>query len=103
MCENGTIVQNFGDAVSANAPRAAGAVGLKWLPKGAAAWVDSGIVSPSNHGARISGLARPILDYLSGTRGPIATAEEGREVVRMVLASYAAAEQGKRISVPDFK
>jgi predicted dehydrogenase len=103
VCENGVIVQNFGDAVSANAPRTPGAVGLKWLPKGAAAWVDSGIASPAGHGARIGGLSQPILDYLSGKRDPIATAQEGREVVRMVLASYVAAEQGKRISVPDFK
>lgn len=97
--ENGTIIQNYGDAVSANAPRPPGAIGLKWMKKGDAQWTISDIASPANHAARISGLAQPILDFLSGKRGPIATAEEGRTAVKMVLASYQAAEQGKRVTI----
>ena len=101
--DNGTIIQNYGDAVAANAPRPPGAIGLKWMKKGDKEWTVSEIASPGNHGARISGLSQPILDYLSGKRGPIATAEEGRTAVKMVLASYQAAEQGKRVSVTEYK
>jgi predicted dehydrogenase len=100
--ENATVIQNFGDAVSCNAPRTAGATGLKWIAQGDPAWTDSGIASPAGHGVRIAALALPILEFLQGKREPIATAEEGRTALKMVLASYAAAELGRRVSVPDF-
>jgi hypothetical protein len=38
--------------------------------------------------AVIQGLAKPIAEFIRGERGPIATAEEGRISLRMVLASY---------------
>jgi predicted dehydrogenase len=101
VCERGTIIQSFGDAVSCNAPRPQGAQGLKWLTKGSSAWTDSGIPTPANHFERIKGLAEPIADFLHGERGPIATAEEGRTSLRMVLATYVSSREGRRVKLDD--
>jgi predicted dehydrogenase len=97
--EKGVIVQNFGDAPSCNVPRPDNAVGLKWFLQETGVWTDSGIPSPSNHSERISNLAAPLAGFLNGSRGPIATAAEGRETLRMVLACYESARLGKRIDL----
>lgn len=101
VCERGTIVQNFGDAVSCNAPRPEGAPGLKWLLSGAGEWTVSPIATPDNHFIRIKGLAEPLADFLHGARGPIATAEEGRISLRMVLSTYVSSREGRRVSLND--
>lgn len=101
VCERGTIVQNFGDAVSCNAPRPEDAPGLKWFAKAAGVWTTSDIASPPNHAYRIRGLAKPLADFLIGIRGPIATAEEGRTSLRMVLATYVSAREGRRVLLDD--
>jgi predicted dehydrogenase len=101
--ENGVVIQNYGDNPSCNLPRPAGAVGLKWILRGDQDWTDSGIPSPASHGARIADLARPILDFLQGKRPPIATAEEGRTALKMVLASYRSAELGRRVSLSEIE
>lgn len=97
--ENGVVIQNYGDLVSCNAPRAAAAVGLKWMLREKPEWIDSGIASPDNHGRRIEGLSGPLLEFLEGRRAPIATADEGRDVMRLVLASYQSSEWGRRIDI----
>lgn len=101
--EKAVVIQNYGDGPSCNSPRPAGSVGLKWIAQGETQWTDSGIASPANHGERIAALARPLVDFLAGKRGPIATAEEGRTALKMVLATYRAAQEGRRISLTDFK
>jgi hypothetical protein len=90
-------IQNFGDGVSCNIPRPPGGIGLKWFLKSEGKWIGSDIPSPDSHSARIAGLAQPILDFLAGKRPAIATAKEGRDVLRITLASYQSAEQGWRI------
>ena len=50
---------------------------------------------------RIAGLAQPLADFLHGRRPPIATAEEGRDVLRMVLATYVSNDQGRRVTLDD--
>lgn len=95
--EKGVLVQNYGDAPSCNAPRPDGVVGLKWYLQSDGAWTHSPIASPKNHGDRIAGLARPLLEFLQGTRPPIATAEEGRIALKMTLACYESAERGERV------
>lgn len=97
--ENGVIIQNFGDAVSCGAPRAPGAVGLKWILKGQKEWTFSDIASPPNHGARIAGLAGPILQFLRRERPAICTAEEGRTSLSMTLACYDASAAGRRVEI----
>ncbi len=99
--EKGSIVQNYGDVPSCNAPRPEGAVGLKWYVNERRDWVYSDIASPTQHFARIANLAGPLSDFFHGRRPPIATAEEGRTVLRMVLASYLANDEGRRVSIDD--
>lgn len=99
--ERGTVVQNFGDAPSCNAARASEGPGLKRYDAAAGAWISSDIETPENHGHRIRGLAKPLAEFLHGERKALATAEEGRTSLRMVLACYASAKQGRRVTLDD--
>jgi predicted dehydrogenase len=103
VAERGTIVQNYGDAPSCNAPRPNDGPGLKWYSTETGKWTNSDIASPSNHGERIRGLAAPLAAFLQGKRGPIATAEEGYTSLQMVLACYVSNDEGKRVSLVDEK
>ena len=99
-CENGSIQQYFGDNPGARLPRVPGMEGLKWYREGDADWTPSGIPSPASHGLRIRDQAGPLADFLKG--GPaICTAEEGRDSLRLVLACYLSAQEGRRVSVWD--
>jgi len=95
--EKGMIVQNYGDGPSCSMPRAPNATGLKWHINGSQGWTESPIPSPNNHGERIFGLAGPLAEFLHGKRPPIATAREGRDVLRMILACYESSEKGIRV------
>lgn len=97
--ELGCAIQNFGDAPSCNVPRPTDAVGLKWFVRDAKQWTDSGLPSPANHGARIKALAGPLADFLHSRRPPIATAAEGRDVLRLILACHESAATGRRIAL----
>ncbi|WP_308634176.1 Gfo/Idh/MocA family protein [Paenibacillus silvisoli] len=105
----GTIVQNYGDATSCNVPRpdesegAAAVAGLIKFTTETGKWTPSDIASPPNHGVRIRGLAKPLADFIQGARGPLATAEEGRTSLRMVLATYVSNEEGRRVRLGDPK
>jgi predicted dehydrogenase len=101
--EKGVIVQNFGDLVSCGSPRADGAPGVKWILVGEKQWHVSEIASPASHGERIGGLAVPLLKFLQGKREPIATARDGRDALKLVLASYRAAELGRRVSINEIQ
>src|SRR5262249_43074569 len=101
VCEKGVIIQNYGDGPSCHAPRAEGAVGLKWIFAGNDAWTHSDIASPPGHFFRIQGLSEPLADFLNGLRGPICAAEEGRTSLRMVLASYVSSREGRRVTLDD--
>jgi len=95
--EKGCAIQNYGDVPSCNFPRPKDAVGLKWVLRGEKEWIDSGIPSPAAHGERIKGLAEPLADFLHGRRPPIATAAEGRDVLRLILACHESSDAGQRI------
>ena len=97
--ERGTIIQNFGDGPSVNIPRPPGGIALKWFLLETGDWTVSDIPSPGRQGDRIAGLAGPLAEFLRGERPPIATADEGRDVLRLVLACYDSAEQGGRIAL----
>ncbi|OZB92213.1 hypothetical protein CJP46_25080 [Paenibacillus sp. XY044] len=101
ICERGTIVQNYGDVPSCNVPRPEDMEGLKRFDAQTGSWTVSEIGSPSNHGQRIRVLAKPLAEFLRGERGPIATAEEGRASLRMVLASYVSNQEGRRVRLDD--
>jgi len=101
VAEQGTIIQNYGDGPSCGVPRPEGACGLKWYLVETGAWVCSDIPTPPDHGYRIAGLAEPLAQFLRGQRPPIATAEEGRTSLRMVLASYVSSREGRRVRLDD--
>jgi predicted dehydrogenase len=103
IAEKGSIIQNYGDVPSCNVPRPADACGLKWFTTAKNDWTCSEIASPSGHGARISGLAKPLSDFFHGKRAPIATAEEGRTTLRMTLACYVSTHEGRRVNMDDPK
>ena len=97
LCENGLVIGNYGDGPS-NAVRPPGAPQLKWIQPGKG-WTISDLPEINGQGERIAGLAEPIAEFLHGDRPPIATAEEGRDVLRLVLACYESDSQGRRISL----
>ncbi len=99
ICERGSIIENYGDLPSCNIPWPPGGIQLKWFLAGDQQWTVSDLPPIRQHGDRIAGLAAPLADFLRGRRPAIATAAEGRDVLRMTLACYASAEQGKRISL----
>lgn len=98
ICENGIIVGNYGDGPS-NAVMPAGGIQLKWYLHPECKWTHSEIPDIAGQGERIAGLAAPIAEFLHGKRPAIATAEEGRDVLKMVLACYDSVEQGRRIEL----
>lgn len=99
VCEKGTIVHNYGDVPSTNNPWPPGGIQLKWFLQERGDWTLSDLPEIKSHGDRIAGLAQPLAEFLRGERGPIATAREGRDVLRLVLACYESAEQGRRIAL----
>lgn len=99
--EKGVIIQSFGDAVSMTAPRQPEVSGLKWFLADTNEWIYSDIPTPASHFDRIMGLAHPLADFLNGKRPPIATAEEARTSLRIVLATYVSLREGRRVMMDD--
>ena len=99
--EEGVIIQNYGDGPSCKLPHPP--TGLKWFTTGAKDWRVSPIASPVTHGERIAALAPELLKFLKGVRPPICTAEEGQTSLKMTLASYRAAELGRRVSLAEIR
>jgi len=98
--DQGTIVQSYGDGVSCG-PMAIpeGTRGLKYTLVNQHAWMPVDIPTPPHHGHRIQGVARPAVDFFLGKREPIATVEEGRTNVQMLLAAYLSALKGRRVRI----
>jgi predicted dehydrogenase len=95
----GVIVHNYGDSPSSALPRPPGAVALKLFRAGASDWEQFGLPADTPHAARIRGLARPLVDYLLGKRGPVATAADGRVCIAMILGAYESARTGQRVKL----
>ena len=96
----GSIQQYFGDNPACRLPRVEGMPGLKWYKEGDKDWTASDIPSPAGHGQRLMDQAKPFAEFLHGG-DPVCTAEEGRDSLRLVLACYLSARDGKRVSVDD--
>ena len=97
--DGGVIVHNFGDSPASSLPRPPGATALKIFRAGAKDWDVFDLPADTPHGDRIRGLARPIVDFLHGRRGPIATASEGKDCIEIILAAYRSAHEGRRIAI----
>jgi len=97
--DQGTIIHNHGDVPSSNVPHPPGAVALKLYRAAAGDWeyFDLPLVQ---HGERIRAVPRAVVDYLHGKRGPLATAEDGRICIEMILGAYQAAREGRRVHFP---
>ncbi len=98
--DGGTIIQNYGDAPSSALPRPPGATALKIYRTGANDWEHFAFPADVPHAARIRAVPRPLIDYLQGRSGPLATAEDGRVCIEMILGAYQAAREGQRIRFP---
>ena len=98
--DRGTIVQNYGDQAASAVPRPPGAVALKMFRTDGDGWEHFSFPADTPHSSRISAVPRPLVDYLHGRRGPLATAEEGRVCIEMVLGAYRAAQRGERVTFP---
>jgi len=98
--DKGTIVQSYGDLPSCSVvPIPEGTRGLKYILAGENAWTVVDIRTPANHGHRIRAVARPAVEFFLGKREPIATADEGRLNVEMLLAAHESAVAGKRVEI----
>lgn len=97
--DKGVIIQDYGDAPSSWLPRPAGATALKLFSAGGNDWQRFDFPADIPHGNRIRAVARPAVDYLLGKRDPIATAEEGRICIEMILAAYRSSREGRRIQI----
>ncbi len=97
VCEKGVIIGNYGDAPSSSVPRPPGGIQLKWYLEEEGRWTISDLPDVKSQGERIGGLAGPLGEFVQGRRPPIATVEEGRDVLRLVLGCYESAEQGRRV------
>ena len=100
-CTGGSVQQYYGDATSTSMPRPAGQPGLKWMAVGDKDWTDSGIESPDAHAKRLDAQALYFANYLKGEGPAVCTAEDGRDSLRLVLACYLSAREGRRVSVWD--
>jgi len=94
--DKGVIVQNHGDLPSSLIAPPAGTSCLKLFRAGASDWerFDFPFVP---HGSRIRAVPRPLVDYLKGQGQPLATAEEGKICIEMILGAYESAHEGKRV------
>jgi len=97
--DQGVMIQNYGDLSSSSVPRPPHPIALKLYRTDDPQWRDLGLPADTAQGERIAAVARPVVDYLRGRRGPIATAAEGRVGVEMILAAYRSAEEGRRITL----
>ncbi|GHO96407.1 oxidoreductase [Reticulibacter mediterranei] len=95
--DKGTIVQNYGDLVSSGLPRPTGATALKIYRTGAQEWESFNFPADTPHGSRIRAVPRPLIEYLQGRADPLATAEDGRVCIEMILGAYQAAREGRRV------
>jgi len=97
VCEHGVIIGNYGDGPS-NFVMPPGGVQLKWYLHKEGKWTHSDLPDIPGQGHRIAGLSEPLADFLHGKRPPIATAEEGRDVLRLVLACYESVDKGCKVA-----
>lgn len=98
--DEGTIVQNHGDAVSTLVEGIPQPVALKMWTTDSRRWHVFDFAIPQSQGERIAGVARPFVDWLHGRGEAIGTVADGRRAVEMVLGAYQSSREGRRITFP---
>ena len=96
--DRGVIVQNYGDSPSSSLPHPPAAVALKIFRAGERNWQHFQFPADTPHSNRIRAVPRPAIDYLLGKCGPIATAQDGRVCIQMILGAYESARTGRRVN-----
>ncbi len=100
--ERGTLIQNYGDAVSSIIPRRDSDIALKLytIDMQPPRWEDLGISPHTLHAERIAAVARAFVEMVQGTREPWPGGLDGRWAVEMCLGAYQAARSGRRVRFP---
>ena len=99
--DRGVVIQNYGDGPSLAVAPPPDAVAVKYFDSQAPekGWQDQGIPIPAGHGVRIQAVASNLIKaYKAGK--PTVSAREGRVSTEMILASYRAAREGRRVEWP---
>jgi predicted dehydrogenase len=100
--ERGTLIHNYGDAVSSMIPRRDSDIALKLYatdmqpPR----WEDLGVSQHTPHAERIATVARAFVEMVRGTREPWPGGLDGRRAVEMCLGAYQATRSGRRVHFP---
>lgn len=95
--DKGTIQHDYGDSPSSHLP--ANEAPLRIYQQGDDQWQPFDFPFVPHH-TRISAVPRPLIDFLKGEGEPLATGEDGRVAVEMVLGAYQSSKSGKRIQFP---
>jgi predicted dehydrogenase len=95
--DEGTIIQDYGDAVATKSPRPAGVGPLRMIRRGEDQWTEFDLAIPSSQRERLQAVPRPFIDYVRGLTEETISAEEGRASVEMVLGAYRSMAEGRRI------
>jgi predicted dehydrogenase len=100
--ERGTIIHNYGDAVSSSIPRRESDIALKLYSEDMQPpqWRDLGVSQHTPHGERIAAVARAFVEMVQGKREPWPSGLDGRWAVEMCLGAYQAARSGRRVTFP---
>ena len=98
--DEGTIVQDYGDAPGAATPRPDNAPALRLIRKGETQWTDFGFSIPKSQAERLMNIPRPFVNYLRGLSDQTISAEEGRVAVEMSIGAYLSAKEGRRVALP---
>ncbi len=97
----GSVQQYYGDAISCSLPRDEAAVGLKLWDAEARTWIAGDAPSPHSQAERLANLAKPMAEFFHGNGPAICTAEDGRDSLRMVMATYVSTMEGRRVAMDD--
>ena len=98
--DEGTILQDYGDAPATSAPRPDDAIPLRMIRRGEEQWTEFPLPIPAGQGQRIAAIPRPFIDYVRGLTDETIPPEEGRKSVEMVLGAYRSAAEGRRVEFP---
>ena len=98
--DQGTIIQDYGDAPSCSAPRPANAVPLRLIRAGDSQWTEFPLPIPHSQAERLMAVPRPFVDYVLGRTDQAVSAEQGRVVIEMLLGAYRSSAEGRRIALP---
>lgn len=98
--DKGMLIQNYGDGPSCNVPGCPEGHALKMFHYDTRKWEIFDIPKPVSQGERIAAVPRPWVESLVNETPPIATGNDGRIALELVLAAYVSAKEGRRVTLP---